>query len=291
MDDNFNAIFVTFAGGGQNFYAAANRLKRQALNMNLFDKVLILDPPTLKHYSPDYSELEIIKSVELYSYFHASKAWVIRETLRETFGKFDVVMYADAGCELLSNIFTRKQLKSMLINSKFQGGLAEQTHISEREWTKRELLDYLNVNTKDKLSGQIQATWSILNFSSKNRRFSEEWCYLLNPKLGLMQRTILDPKIQFSGFKEHRSDQSIFSLLWKRFELPTQDLRSEWSFKLGLVRRASNPIQTIRNRGGESQIAQLQNRDFLAFIASCLNLIFKYQLLYKSKKFFLKLTN
>jgi hypothetical protein len=288
MDNNLKALFVSFVGGTQNYYEAGNRIKKQALDLNLFDKILILDPPTLNLYSSDYSQLETIKSMELRSYFHASKAWVLREALRETFGKFDVVMYADVGCELLTNIFTRKRLRNMLINSKFKGGLAEQTHVPEREWTKIELINYLNAPEKDTLSGQIQATWSILNFSEKNLKFSEEWCFLLNPQLELMQKTIFDERKQFLGFKEHRVDQSVFSLLWKKYELPTQALRSEWSFKLGPIRRASNPIQTIRNRSGESQIIFYQNKNLLALLAIVINFFLKFLLFYKFKKFLLK---
>ena len=278
-------LFVTFADGSPEFINAGERLSLQAKRFGLFSKVIVLNHSSLKLCSPDYSKLQMTKLDQRKRiYFCASKAWVIKEALTGTFGKFDLVMYADAGCELLSNFWTKRQLRRMFCKSILNGGLAEQTHLEERCWTKLELFDYLGTPDSHRLSGQIQATWSILHCNDSNLELAENWCALSNPELELFQPTIYDSKIQFSNFVEHRYDQSIFSLLWKKNELPTQKLRSEWSYKLGKLRRAGNPIQTIRNRTGDSKIEFYQDNQWFALISIVLNLFLGLHVMHKLKK-------
>jgi hypothetical protein len=278
-------LFVTFADGSPEFIDAGERLSLQAKRFGFFTKIIVLNHASLKLHSPDYSKLEmsdLAKSERLY--YRASKAWVIKESLTGTFGKFDLVMYADAGCELLSNFWTKRQLRRMFCKSILSGGLAEKTHLEERCWTKLELFEYLGTPDSHRLSGQIQSTWSILHCNSSNLDLAENWCELSKPELKLWQAELYDPKIQYSNFVEHRHDQSIFSLLWKKNDLPTQKLRSEWSYKLGKFRKAGNPIHTIRNRTGGSNIEVYQDNQWLALISILLNLFLGLHLMYKLKE-------
>ena len=270
------SLFLTFGDGSPEFKAAAMRLAEQATSIGVFSSVVSLNHEKLLKASPQYkiAQSSIVKLDNYPTYFRAAKAWIVQAGLLGKFGKFDLICYADSGCEILTNHVTRFVLKKTLRKAFLQGGLAEQLPFPERNWTKKSTLDYFYPSEAVALSGQVQSTLSYWRVDSKNVELANQWCLLSDSTLDLWQ----NPKnmsAEEEYFVAHRHDQSIFSLLWKQAGLPTVPVNSQWTLRLPSIRSACIPIHTIRNRTGVSKLARLSSSNFIAILGATINLFSK----------------
>ena len=277
------ALFLTFGDGSSDFRAASVRLAEQANDIGVFSSVVSLNHQSLLAVSPQYALAESsIKNLDIYpTYFRASKAWVIQAGLLGRFGEFDLVCYADAGCEINSNRITRIVLKRNMHRALLLGGLAEQTAYTEKNWTKKRTTDYFNASLDHVLSGQVASTLCFLPVNSVSIELANKWCTLSDHKLDLWQ----NPKNrdeEVESFKEHRHDQSIFSLLWKQAELPVTPINVQYSLRLAAIRSACVPIISLRNRTGTSRLTKVSRSGTIAIIGLVLNIIGKYKSQIKS---------
>ena len=270
------SLFLTFGDGSNEFRAAALRLADQAKELDIFTSIRVLNHETLwiasEEYRRSFSSIEKLDAHP--KYFRAVKAWVIHTALIGKFGEFDVICYADAGCEILSNRITRLVLKRNIQSAYLYGGLAEQLTRPERNWTKQKTFAYFNTSSTDRLSGQIQSTLSYWRVDEGNIKLASQWCLASNNELDLWQ----DPKdknLESSYFEDHRHDQSIFSLLWKQAELPVAPMNSQWTPCLPAILTASTPIQTIRNRTGDSKIRKISRYSVVAIASLLLNKVWR----------------
>lgn len=264
---------MTFADGGMEISRAGERLSRQASNLGLFSKCLLVNSEQLSSYEPFKVIRDSLVTLDTPPlHFRAHKAWVLEAALSEIFGGFDVVFYADAGCEILDNVISKVRFKKILMRSNLEGDLAEQTGYIEKYWTKRRLLFYLDPAGIYSDSGQIQATWMCLKNNAENRAWVSEWTKISDPNLGLWQNPSEDEiEEQLLGLVEHRRDQSIMSILWKKRGLPTKTPYFEHGALMGSIRGATVPIQTIRNRSGETMLNPKWQSDVIAIIGLILN--------------------
>jgi len=268
------ALFLTFGDGSADFRAAAVRLAEQAKSIGVFSSVVSLSHQSLLQVSPQYVSAESsIVNLDIYpTYFRASKAWVIQAGLLGKFGEFDLVCYADAGCEINSNSITRIALRRNIQRAFLFGGLAEQTAYPEKYWTKKRTMDYFNASEAHGLSGQVASTLCYLRVNNVSIELVNKWCMLSDHKLDLWQ----DPKNrveEVENFKEHRHDQSIFSLLWKQAGLPLTSAKSQNGIRLPNLRGACLPIQTMRNRTGKSRLTKYSRSNIAAILGVVLNLL------------------
>jgi hypothetical protein len=258
-------MFVTFAEGQSEMISAALRLETQARKTGLFEEILVLNDETLSGLFPVYKQdLQRIKRLDTHPlYYRASKAYALLYAIKYSFGKYETICYMDAGNEIVVNRFSIRNLRKMLDNAAINGGLAEQLPNPEFEYTKANLLKHMNPTPEMVNSGQVQATWFIVKVDSKNLQFASKWVELSNPDLNLWQNPTNDEK-QSEKFREHRRDQSIFSILWKQSNYPTKpairDFRSVWN--------ASSPVQTRRNRSGNTEIKFYSNTSLVGFIST-----------------------
>ena len=273
------ALFLTFGDGSADFRAAAVRLAEQANSIGVFSSVVSLNHQSLLAVSPQYALAESsIKNLDIYpTHFRASKAWVIQAGLLGKFGEFDLVCYADAGCEINSNRITRIVLKRNMQRALLLGGLAEQTAYAEKNWTKKKTIDYFNASVAHGLSGQVASTLCYLPVNSVSIELANKWCSLSDHKLDLWQNPKKRDK-EVENFKELRHDQSIFSLLWKQAELPVTPINVQYSLRLAAIRIACVPIISLRNRTGTSRLTKASRSGTIAIIGLVINLIGKYKL-------------
>lgn len=267
------SIFVTFADGSEAMRQSGQRLARQAESLGCFSRVICLNDTTLREFG-DYASARMnFEELDKFPlYYRAAKAWVYGSVFNGMFGKFDVVMYADAGCEIPVNRVSKNEIRKILDFSFELGGLAERTGYREEFWTKDKLLKVLMVGESIRQSGQIQATWSCLRIDKKNGELIDKWIALSHPNLDLWQNPE-GPELnaQPQGFVEHRRDQSIFSILWKIHNLPTKEPYYEYGAKFGLIRGSAIPLHAVRNRDGESSLGRLSSSDFVALGGYYLN--------------------
>jgi hypothetical protein len=268
---------VVFGDGSVDFKAAAHRLGNQAKNLDIFSKVHVFDSELLSALSSRYKNdlIKISSLTEYPLYFKAIKPWAILHLMEESSEKFDVIFYLDAGCELPNNIVSRIKLKRIIKNAYKFGSIAERTGYSERAYTRKNLIEAFEPLSSIDGIGQIQSTWSMFKNTDENVKFMLEWIELSDPKYGYWQDPFGDElHNQDPGFIENRWDQSIFSLLYKKYHLPTKKTFWEFGGVFGNLRGLSIPIHATRNRTGDSKLPVYHKNNYLAFLSLFLNSFF-----------------
>jgi hypothetical protein len=259
-----NKVFITFGGGSgpdnlshhKNIKDACNRLVLQANDINLFNKTIGYTDEYLKN-NPEFWDKHgefINKNKRGYGYW-LWKPYVIKKTMEEM-SDGDILLWADAGCEIdkrhgqqMNNLFNEVKQKHIL----YMG-----TGFSEIVYTKKDLFVKLGMyNEENGRSQQISATTIMFLINEKTRLLINEWyelaCnyHLINdtPSISNESEIILSipntdiwfPK--YIKFSEHRHDQSIFSLLAKKY-----------NYNTGGILYGNRAIITRRNRTGVSQL-------------------------------------
>jgi hypothetical protein len=266
--------FVTFADGSEEFKNAGIRLASQALESKLFSEVINLNDSQFREVSEEWNYTAVfLESIGMLPYFYlGTKAWLIDSALEGHFGDFDIILYADAGCEILNNWFTRRELKKQLKTAMLHGGVAEQLNYPEIQYTKMNLIEYFNLSESEQNLGQVQATWSIWKNSDQSKSIVKKWVEISNPILNFWHNPEgLERFEQQMDFLEHRRDQSIFSILWKRNKYYMKSPYWEYGGRLGVIRGCNIPIHATRNRTGKSRIKPSQKSFAMGVLAISIN--------------------
>ena len=274
-----SSLFITFADGNVDYREASNRLAKQAIKFDVFTKVIALCDSDFRKVDSEWSEVaEIYEKLNLFPYYYlGTKAWVVNGALNGIFGDFDLIFYADAGCEFLVNSWTKKELRHLLTTAYELGGVAEQLDYPEKQYSKKGLVNYFSLSEHDLNIGQIQATWSIWKNSVNSKAIAKEWVRLSHPYLNFWHNPEgLEIREQSHEYIDHRRDQSIFSILWKKSNYFVKQPYWEYGGKFGFVRGCSIPIHAIRNRTGISNIMWVQCTFFLGMSAKVLNELITY---------------
>jgi len=274
MQNNLKIGFFTFSDGTQEFRDAGARLAKQAKDLRLFEKVVFLTDQDLRRIDLSWKttalDLELLNMIPYY--YLGTKAWLIRLALSGYFGNFDLIFYADAGCELVENRVTKKKYKKLFSLAMQHGGVAEQLNYPEKTYTKKYLVRYFDLSINEMESGQVQATWSIWKNSTASKNMADQWVSLSNPFLNLWHDPDgIEIRQQDSSFIEHRRDQSIFSVIWKRNKYFLKSPYWEYGGKLGKLRGRAIPIHTIRNRSGISTLPRNSKNYLLASLGNFIN--------------------
>jgi hypothetical protein len=206
--------FISF-GTLDNYKESTERIKKEAVEMGIFDKIIVY---TQFDFDEEYKNRH-------QNFFNANrrgygywmwKSYIVLKTLNKMQDD-DILIYADAGCTLNNNLMAKNRL-SVYINlcksSKF-GNLAFQMHYIEKEWTKMDMFITLDANKPEIMnSGQLVGTVFILKKCLHVMNLVNEW-YTISHNYQLISDfpSVIpnDP-----SFRDHRHDQSIFSILRKK---------------------------------------------------------------------------
>jgi len=230
-------IFITFGAGNQNYYDAVDRLTEQASNLNIFDNIIGYTDKDLKNDTVFWNEHSqfILNNKRGYGYW-IWKPYLIMKTL-EKMNENDILIYSDCGCEIdyknrdkFDHIFTI--IKTDLI-------IGTYTDHDEKKHNKMDLLLYLGMNNNKYLTLQRQSGLLCILNCKKTFDLIKEW-YKISCNYHLLDDT---PSIKpnYSIFVEHRHDQSIFSLLTKKYNIYSEE-------------SMHSAINILRNRTGISKI-------------------------------------
>ena len=129
----------------------------------------------------------------------------------------DILLYSDAG-----NVFNYKGIPRFLeyikmLDNSISGILAFQERYKEKEYTKADLFEFLNVNSGDSAmeSNQLLSGCIFLKKNNITLTLTKQW-YDIN----LYHYDLVTDKRSkipnYDGFIENRHDQSVFSLLAKK---------------------------------------------------------------------------
>lgn len=138
----------------------------------------------------------------------------------------DILMYSDSGCHFIhsmSPVFERMEntsKKCLCFN------LAQKEH----EWTKRDCFISMDCDYPEvAYSKQIMSTFFLCKKNDFSLFIANEWQRWISD-FHMVADEFVSPSIapNYPEFKEHRHDQSIFSLLCKKYKVDFMEDITEW---------------------------------------------------------------
>lgn len=227
--------FITFGAGDSNYLEAGSRLCNQAKKINLFNRITLFTDKCLQKDTEFWERHSnfVIKNKRGYGYW-LWKPYIIKKTI-ESLNNGDILLYLDSGCEI--NINKRNQIINYFNIIKTNHIITSFT-FKEKFWNKMDLILHLNANSDEFIeTPQRQAGAILLYVCDETRRLVNEW-YEIACNYNLIDDSLSISK-NFDGFEEHRHDQSIFSLLTKKYNIKN-------AYNIESI------IEYIRNRSGNS---------------------------------------
>lgn len=208
--------YINYANGPYNKTQgyAASRAKK----LKCFDEIVQYGPEDIdsNFYKKNKKILDEKRGNGLWLW----KPYFILKTL-EVLQDGDYVFYCDSGSYMI------RPIQSMLQTMDDDVWLSDIPFI-EKQYTKPELFEIMECNNENyKESNQIQGGFVIVKKSERSMNFIREWLNLCCMPGVLSMNTEKKEKAEENGFIEHRSDQSVISLLAKKYNIvphldPTQ---------------------------------------------------------------------
>ena len=207
------------------------RFREQAESMDIFDEIIFYTHKDLgKDIKQKYGRYYFPYS-RGYGYW-TWKPYLLLKTL-EKMDEGDILLYADLGC------FFNPKGKSRLIEcfdiaDKSPTGMLgfrsyENSYNNmpeniyyDYEWTKGDIFDYFGVRDKMEYTHttQVEATVIFIKKCPSSMEFVKEWCKTIFEDVTLItDRPSRAPDLP--GFRENRHDQSIYSILAKKYNITT----------------------------------------------------------------------
>lgn len=200
-------------------YANSKYKKAQKIN-SLTAKYIGRVDKVISYTPGDIDKKFIQKNKEILSQKRGNGYWlwkpyIIKKTLG-TMHNNDYLVYLDSGAFYINNVL--HLIKEMEKESQYI--MAFELPFKERFYTKRDVFAYMNCDTSLYTeTNQRMATMIIIKKTEKSVQFVDEWL-----EYGQLGFIITDArnnigKSNYSGFIENRHDQSIFSVLSKKYKI------------------------------------------------------------------------
>ena len=230
--------FITFGAGGNNYTNAGKRLVYQVRSTQLFDNHILYTDKYLKKDKQFWNKHSdfISKNRRGYGYW-IWKPYIIKKTM-ERMKDGDILFYLDCGCEI--DVRKKDIIKKYFDYVKKDKIVGFKVGFKEKMWTKMDLFIKLNMlDKKHTDSGQYGSGCIMFLVCPKTRKLVNEWydivCdyHLVDDSPSIKQN--------FNEFKENRHDQSIYSLLIKKYDMISSH---------SLI----HIVEILRNKSGVSKI-------------------------------------
>lgn len=204
--------FLTFGGGSTNYYDAVKRICQQATECRCFDSINGYTDANLKS-NKDFWTVHgnfITSNKRGYGYW-LWKPYIILEMLQKIHDG-DILLYADAGCEIDKSEIQYLEQAFTLVKSELI--LGTQT-CKEKMWTKMDLILHMDMLNDTYLeSAQRAGTVLLMLKCDKTFDFVKKWYELCCNYHFIDDSPSVNKNLPC--FKEHRHDQSVLSLLMKK---------------------------------------------------------------------------
>jgi len=204
--------FVTFAGGDFLWKLAIQRIKNQAQISGEFSAIGIYESKDLARIANSIDLHFIEQNKQGYGYW-LWKPIIVLDFL-ENNPEIDVILYADAGCDLNFNAHSIENWNRYLDNLKSHECVAFAMELIEKSWTKEELFrtfpEYRQYQNTEQLLGGVFLMRR--NFAIE---FCNQWLDRMRTSNFELLGNFYDQTIQDPQFLSHRHDQSFFSLMGK----------------------------------------------------------------------------
>lgn len=234
--------FLTFGDGDKGYKDASIRLCKQAKMLNIFDFIENNNYTTLSEsFKKKHGEF-ILNNKRGFGYW-IWKSYIIDRTMK-TSKNGDIILYLDAGCELTKskkNALIRMITDKVYIHDSTVNTIEKKAPGTNYVWTKGDVIDHMKITNETILNSlQHQAGAILFKVNDMTRMLVDEWALLCeNHKLINDSPSVIPNHHQH---KEHRHDQSIYSLLLLKMNISNKtDIRDGVHYK--------------RNRSGKSHYA------------------------------------
>jgi hypothetical protein len=232
--------FITF-GSHEQFVDAGKRLVEQAKQLHLFRETILFTGDFLKKDPSFWGKHGdfVSKNRRGYGYW-LWKPYIVKKTM-ELLKEGDILMYADCGCEIDHREKDKLLPYLDLVQKDKIVGTYTFKHLIEKDWNKRDLIEKVDMNHSEFLmTPQHQAGIVFYLVCDETKNLVKEWYELACDYHNIDDSPSIQPNLD--GFREHRHDQSIFSLLTKKYGLfSSADMRDQC-------------VKILRNKSGTSKI-------------------------------------
>jgi len=291
--NNYKKIFCSFADS--KMWRSLERIKKQAEDMHVYDQIYVYNENDLDVAFQNAFKDKLVPS-RGFGYW-VWKPQVILQTL-EKMNDGDILQYTDAGCHLNKRGVKRLNEYFEIANVSETGILAFQSKkaddekllktfdLPETHWTKGDLFDYFDVRDNKEVydTEQIGATILFIKKTPEGISIIHEFLQVFYDDFSLADDSP-SKSSNFDGFTENRHDQSIFSIIAKKYRIPTLSCFEYWQLDFNFHKLKYYPIWAIRDK-------DLGNRSVFKkakiFLKNILLVRFVYYTLKRCKHYFFK---
>lgn len=236
---------VSFASSKMRW--ALKRIERQAHEMKTFDHVWAWSTKDLpKDFRRAFRSV-LNRNTLGYGYW-VWKPQVILQAM-DLLEDGDILLYIDAGCHLNPAGRHRMPHYFQLAEQSPSGILATQMTLPEKQWTKADLAHHLGVLDDPTImeTGQFTGGLVFYRVSEETKNFVAKWLSVFETDLHLIDDS--PSRLPNSSiFREHRRDQSVFSILAKQHKVDTFPENEIWVPDNEWWRLKDYPLHVRRDR-------------------------------------------
>ena len=272
-----NKWLVLTAGlGSHDFEQAAQRVENSFKNFDLVARVINLSYANFAFYCPaTYGVYSGYLNSRTRGFgFMSWKAELCSRAISGDFGTYEGIIWIDAGCEIFDSGWTRSRFTSLLSQAREHGLVTFTLDTPESKFTKAHLFSLFPEISPTDLSPQFQTSFFIAA-GPVGREVMAEWSRIV-----LTDPRFVDESENYDIRGEvisHRHDQSVYSLLCKRYGVRplSQKLPAGNRGVLSKISAARSFIWISRNRTGVTLVPRILNiagRCSLKYIARTENL-------------------
>lgn len=217
-----DTVLITFGAGSSGWKDAARRIHRDANACELFSSVEIFDEKWIQDFEPElWTQIRNhLKSNQKKGFGY----WIWKPALLKWADQKwpeKQILYVDSGFHIDLKENLASDFSNFLKISFESGGIAfEQIGLQEECWTKKEIFDYFKCTSEDKEKNQLYAGFILMPPGRTRKLLVNEFYDLTKFRNGYLFDDNLDSN-QSNNLIETRHDQSIFSILWRKYKLPT----------------------------------------------------------------------
>lgn len=222
-------IFITYSD--ENFIKQKKVACFMAKRFGKFDKILSFSPEDIENsfFEKNRKILEQKRGAGYWLW----KSYFMSKILKEV-NEGDYIFYSDAGAAFLQPV----DILISELEKNNQDIMGFEINTIEKQWTKKELFRNLKLEEdKYKETNQIMGTLFLVKKTKFSIKFFEEYLEYAQNSINITDE-FEEGVIQDEKFIEHRHDQSIFSLLYKKYNLtPFKDPTQWGEFPEGTFRK------------------------------------------------------
>jgi hypothetical protein len=209
-------VFITFGAGSDDYIKAGQRLKSQADGLKLFDQSILYTNVDLKNDKLFWEKHGQFVELNKRGYgYWLWKPYIIKKQM-DQMKDGDILLYLDSGCEI--DIRHRDMMIRHFETVRRDLIIGLPTIFKEKQWTKMDLMVALDaMDSKYTDTPQRQGGIMMLYVCDRTRKLVDQW-YEVACDYHLIDDSS-SIRINDPTFIEHRHDQSIFSILTKKYDL------------------------------------------------------------------------